>query len=52
MNMEKAKSNLTFAQRRKDLFNKYRKQKWLLLALLPGMIYYIVFHYGCAKFFL
>jgi len=37
---------VTMTQKRKELFKKYKKQKWLLLALLPGLLYYIVFHYA------
>lgn len=29
-----------------DLFRTYKKQRYLLLALLPGIIYFLVFHYA------
>lgn len=46
MNKNQASVIIPLKQRWEELFKKYKKQKWLLLALLPGIIYYLVFHYA------
>lgn len=40
------KNNMSNTSKIKNALKTYKKQKFLLLALLPGIIYYIVFHYA------